>query len=362
MRKKELAGIRFGKLLVTEEAIHKTLTNGKKNKFYKCVCDCGNELWVGYGNLTSGKTKSCGCLRSVKRQQYHDITGQRFNRLVAVSYDTDTKKWLCQCDCGNICHVGLQPLRKKLSQSCGCLWQERVRHDSGMSSANMVYAGYRHKANKRGLSFEISLEDAIEVFKKDCNYCGIYPYQVCKQDDLYGDFTYNGIDRIDSSVGYTIDNILPCCGICNKAKWTSSYDDFMRWMKRVYENVDKPKSISIEPIEMKFVSESYRQYKSNSKKSNIEFDIDKEQYALLINSICWYCGTSPSMVARTLTTQETSLRNGLDKVDSSLGYTSSNVVPCCWQCNCAKKNMSLMQFKDWINRFSKHQGFLKEYD
>lgn len=37
-------------------------TNNKQRKF-NCTCECGSEIIVGYANLISGHTKSCGCLR-----------------------------------------------------------------------------------------------------------------------------------------------------------------------------------------------------------------------------------------------------------------------------------------------------------
>lgn len=55
---KDLTNKRFGKLLVVEN------TNKKRNKktIWLCKCDCGNYKEVQVDNLTSGHTKSCGCL------------------------------------------------------------------------------------------------------------------------------------------------------------------------------------------------------------------------------------------------------------------------------------------------------------
>jgi hypothetical protein len=41
-------------------------------------------------------------------------------------------------------------------------------------------------------------------------------------------YYYNGLDRIDSSKGYTRDNVEPCCVICNTMKWTLSKKDFLK--------------------------------------------------------------------------------------------------------------------------------------
>jgi len=35
----------------------------KKGCYWLCRCACGREKWIFVGNLTSGKSKSCGCLK-----------------------------------------------------------------------------------------------------------------------------------------------------------------------------------------------------------------------------------------------------------------------------------------------------------
>lgn len=58
-----------------------------------------------------------------------DITGQRFGRLVALSFVERRKRhayWLCVCDCGQQITTFLGHLRRGNTQSCGCLKRERV--------------------------------------------------------------------------------------------------------------------------------------------------------------------------------------------------------------------------------------------
>lgn len=57
-RIKDLTGKRFGRLTVIEFAG----TKGR-NAFWKCQCDCGRVIVVKSCYLTSGDTKSCGCLK-----------------------------------------------------------------------------------------------------------------------------------------------------------------------------------------------------------------------------------------------------------------------------------------------------------
>lgn len=60
-----------------------------------------------------------------------DLIGARFGRLVVLTKLTERdiyKKvvWHCRCDCGNEVDVNTKNLRTANTQSCGCLWRERI--------------------------------------------------------------------------------------------------------------------------------------------------------------------------------------------------------------------------------------------
>lgn len=60
MRSIDLTGQRFGMLVVSEFVER----NKRGMARWLCLCDCGNEAVKTLGNLRSGHSKSCGCLRS----------------------------------------------------------------------------------------------------------------------------------------------------------------------------------------------------------------------------------------------------------------------------------------------------------
>lgn len=60
-KNKELVGKRFGLLTVID--IKSSFTRGKPVLMI-CKCKCGNIVKTTYGNLTSGNSTSCGCLKS----------------------------------------------------------------------------------------------------------------------------------------------------------------------------------------------------------------------------------------------------------------------------------------------------------
>lgn len=53
------------------------------------------------------------------------------------------------------------------------------------------------------------------------------------------DILYNGIDRINSKKGYTLDNTVSCCSTCNTAKLNMSLEDFKTWIIKIYNNLIK---------------------------------------------------------------------------------------------------------------------------
>lgn len=47
---------------------------------------------------------------------------------------------------------------------------------------------------------------------------------------------------------------------------------------------------------------------------------------------------------------------GIDRLNSELGYIDGNCVPCCKNCNFAKNDMTLEEFRDWLKRLWYNYG------
>ena len=129
---KDLSGQKFGRLTVLYRDVDYVLPNGAKRQTYRCACDCGEECIVLKQHLVSGNTKSCGCLSkdvsSLKGRGHVDISGQKFGKLTTLEYCGDGK-WLCVCDCGNLCNVKTADLRGHNTRSCGCLISEKALYN-----------------------------------------------------------------------------------------------------------------------------------------------------------------------------------------------------------------------------------------
>jgi len=103
-----------------------------------------------------------------------------------------------------------------------------------------LLGSYKKNARHRGLPFDISTEAFRAITKQDCHYCGVPPTNTYKHwsagKRLRDPYIYNGIDRIDSTKGYTEDNVVPCCTMCNRRKMESTISELFSWVKRVYEH------------------------------------------------------------------------------------------------------------------------------
>lgn len=58
-----LQGNRYGILTVTSDYYIKKRKNGTQSTYWRCKCDCGNEVAVWAADLKNNHVKSCGCLK-----------------------------------------------------------------------------------------------------------------------------------------------------------------------------------------------------------------------------------------------------------------------------------------------------------
>jgi hypothetical protein len=88
-------------------------------------------------------------------------------------------------------------------------------------------------------------------------------------------------------------------------------------------------------------------YKVSANHRNLDFTLGIEEFKKLTDSPCHYCGIKESNINRGYK------YNGIDRIDSSKGYISENVVSCCKDCNIAKSTMSYEEYKSFIKRVYK---------
>lgn len=172
-----------------------------------------------------------------------DETGNKYGKLTVLhralyagTGDQSHARWDCICECGNTHQVTGIVLRRGTSKSCGCTSHDHNRLPEGEAAFNNLCWLYKKYAKKANREFKLSKEQFRELTKSKCHYCGKEPGQVKKFSRVgNGVYIYNGIDRLDSSKGYTPGNVVSCCWICNIAKHDLGYDEFLQHIQRIYD-------------------------------------------------------------------------------------------------------------------------------
>lgn len=97
-------------------------------------------------------------------------------------------------------------------------------------------------------------------------------------------------------------------------------------------------------------------YKKNIKKHGLTWDLSLDDARRLFLGNCTYCGAVPATKYKYEGTKVPVylMRNGVDRVDNTLGYTSSNCVTACWRCNRAKCDKTSNEFKNMICEIYMH--------
>lgn len=87
----DLSGQMFGRLTAIS-----LLGKSKRGSVWRCICSCGGHKDVSVGQLNSGKTRSCGCLRRETTRALRTIHGQSMKR------NSTYRTWQMMKDrCGN---------------------------------------------------------------------------------------------------------------------------------------------------------------------------------------------------------------------------------------------------------------------
>ncbi|WHZ03402.1 hypothetical protein QNH48_01505 [Neobacillus sp. YX16] len=460
-------GERFGDLVIV--GFYSFKDKNYYRYLFKCICDCNPDETVDKEahNVISGKTQSCGCKQGTR--DHTPLLGVKFGKLVpkeVVRHRLKTKveiRYLCQCDCGNPALVSVKKydLENGNRTHCGCEHFPSNRYTDRFYAIflNHYHSSVVKRTKQLGFTDIISFEEFKYFIQLPCHYCGD-PFSAMLKDRDSGRKLHvlpeaaiwvNGLDRVENKKGYIINNVVPCCTHCNKAKGELSYEEFRALILKIYQvfvvnggvipkwkphipievtpishpprpdrtytpdemigktfgwltvlsyerhirpsgqsyiklhcqcvcgnphtadkyEVNKGNTISCGCFNSLFIKSKhqdrvtaimtnlYKKVKSRSK-NILGFNdvLPFEAFCSFITQPCFYCGEPHSNVAKDLKDNKTGkprtdtivLYNGLDRKDGTNGYTEENVVPCCKNCNVAKFEKNIDEFRQWIKQ------------
>lgn len=182
-----------------------------------------------------------------------DWTGKRFWSVVVLEYvgikpvkgqkfTRSQHHWLVKCDCGQTVEMSYGRLKQVGGPSCGnrkcphskkplpeVVFSPEFGADYSLKSASArVRQRYKKSAENRGLRFDLSEDDFFQLVTSPCHYSGVKPQYTSETKE--GTFYFGGVDRKDSSLGYSIENCVSCCTFANYAKNNYPYKQFVEWL------------------------------------------------------------------------------------------------------------------------------------
>lgn len=198
-------------------------------------------------------------MENPKRKYLNCEVGQRFNRLVILDIFKEGNYWRVsvECDCGKIKVTNRHSVVSGRTLSCGCFSIENTkRYFTGRPSKcrkEKSYAGItaaigqiKNSAKIRGIDYLLTREEATYIMIQNCTYCNQTPNQnsLCRKSYKnhtndgfnHSQFIHNGIDRVNSDIGYKLENCVPCCGKCNVMKKDYSIINWIEHLEKILKN------------------------------------------------------------------------------------------------------------------------------
>lgn len=171
-----------------------------------------------------------------------DLTGIRSGMLLVKSLYSkgienkdNQSRWLCICDCGNESIVRSGCL-KGYTKSCGCLLYKRKKYfDINLT----YYKSIQKNALSRDIKFDVSIDYIWNLFLKQDRKCVLSGLPLTfpkKNNNIESKKSTASLDRIDSSKGYTKDNVQWIHKDINRMKNVYQQDYFIEMCKLISNN------------------------------------------------------------------------------------------------------------------------------
>lgn len=177
------------------------------------------------------------------------LDGKKFNALQYIEHvETPDKyklkksqgvycKW--KCDCGSVIVYLAKEVVKGRKKSCECyLYRRKNKHPNWKGYQDIsgeYWCSINFNAKIRKINLEISIEDAWEKYISQNKKCALTGLDLVFSKSSSTHEGTASLDRVDSSKGYTKDNIQWVHKIINYIKRDLSDMELIDWCKKVTE-------------------------------------------------------------------------------------------------------------------------------
>jgi hypothetical protein len=309
-----------------------------------CCKSLDEDQFIGQ---TGGKTKTCSVCREANRIQDMKRDKEHRNELSRIAEQKPERKAVKQeWNENNYEKVVLKGLNYRQRQIEADIdqylnknaenakqWRDRnpekvaTNNLNKINSVHLQYGVYTRCARDKNLEFNLTLNDFTVLTEQPCHYCGSIQER-----------GFNGVDRVNSEVGYVNDNCVSACSMCNYMKASLSENAFLGRVEHILTYNGRIQGRLFPEMFPDYTSASYVDYNKRASKKNLDFVLSRDEYLCLITQDCYLCGKNSN----------SQHLNGIDRIDNNKGYSLDNVKSCCGGCNYMKKNYVL---EDVLNKF-----------
>lgn len=342
--------------------------NSEHDDMMKCI-KCGKEFSIDdcVKDIRGNISKKCGdCFKKQqdiesKRPERHRDWAKWYQEFIKNPIRVARKKqW--KIDNAEKIRTYWKKYREMLKETLGTdeyhsLMAEKMRsywernpekrlafNDRRRKSVVERFGYYKNSAGdrKKDWSDEMTQEICEKLFKSQCHYCG-------KKYVPNGYLL--GIDRVDNTKGYCIDNCVACCDVCNFMKRCHSEENFIKICTHVYnkffdeDSFDEDSNVYPDVFKGRKTVPTHEVYNLCAKQRNIEMHLNEDDIYRIVTQDCYICGHIDT----------DGDYNGIDRIDSNKAYQRDNCKACCATCNYLKNDLNIVEFITHIIKIVWHQ-------
>lgn len=283
------------------------------------------------------------CIECRKKTRKIDNDKYSENKKNAIEFNKKSDKdilmcYVCNCECNK------NDVNNNKCKKCDHKQKSSEQSRKNTNPLQDKLESIKKGSKDRNIEFNITDEFAKELIINKCSYCNEFN-------------KLSGIDRINSSLPYELNNCVACCKHCNIMKGEQTVKNFKRiieylvyingFLNKTNENnskINKYKNLFENAKNPKF-----NKFMTDATLRKITVSISKEQWKTIIKKPCQYCKNNFDDAGS----------NGIDRVDSSFGYSDDNIVPCCKTCNLMKNVLSVDEFYSRIKKiYNKYNSII----
>lgn len=301
----------FTKELLIQEYTYNKLSTLKIGEKYHCS-DETVRYWLKKYNIP-------------KTDVSNNLIGYKTKYLEVID-KTDIKKyneksWICKCVCGNTCILTTRQIHTQIT--CGCnKGRSEKEFDDYLQHPykEIIHYWYyiTNDAKRRNLELQITSEKAYEIFLRQNKKCALSNIDLRLKQNNLNICDCASLDRIDSSKGYTEDNVQWIHKKLNFMKNILSNTEFIYWCTLV-ENFTKDPIFHNNNIIEKVPEKYFKSLINNTQRRYICLNItinDLQEHLIRCHSRCNYTGLPISFQNKTAS---------IDRIDSNIGYIHNNI-------------------------------------